>query len=42
MTPADIAKALNDDACCNQIKQKSWPKDSNGNIIAKSWNFSWQ
>ena len=40
--PDDIAKALADNACYNQIKQKSWPKDSNGNIIAKSWNFSLQ
>jgi hypothetical protein len=40
--PADIAKALNDDVNCNCIKKKSWPKDSNGNIIPKSWNFSWQ
>ena len=40
--PADIAKALNDYVNCNCIKKKSWPTDSNGNIIAKSWNFSWQ
>ena len=40
--PADIAKALNDDVTCNCIKKKTWPTDSNGNIIAKSWNFSWQ
>jgi hypothetical protein len=40
--PADIEAAKARDRCCNNIKQKSWPTDSNGNIIAKSWNFSWQ
>ena len=24
------------------VMKKSWPTDSNGNIIPKSWNFSWQ
>lgn len=38
----DIEAAKAKDRCCNNIKQKSWPTDSNGNIIAKSWNFSWQ
>ena len=38
--PADIEAAKASDRCCNNIKQKSWPTDTNGNIIAKSWNFS--
>ncbi len=40
--PSDIETAKSNARCCNNIKQKSWPTDSNGNIIAKSWNFSWQ
>ena len=40
--PVDIAKAKKDERCCNKIKQKSWPTNSDGNIIPKSWNFSWQ
>ena len=41
--PADIEKAKADDRCCNQIKQKPFPKNVvTGNIIPKSWNFSWQ
>ena len=27
---------------CECAKRKVWPTDSNGNIIPKSWNFSWQ
>ena len=39
----DIEKAKADNRCCNQIKQKPFPKNvTTGNIIAKSWNFSWQ
>tara|TARA_B110000977_G_scaffold189447_1_gene258956 strand:+ start:1096 stop:1416 length:321 start_codon:yes stop_codon:yes gene_type:complete len=40
--PADILKAKKDDRCYNQIKQKEYLRDINGDIIAKSWNFSWQ
>lgn len=40
--PSDIETAKSNARCCNNIKQKSWPTDSNSNIIPKSWNFSWQ
>jgi len=40
--PNDIEAAKAKDRCCNNIKQKSWPTDVSGNIIPKSWNFSWQ
>tara|TARA_B100000902_G_scaffold351926_1_gene362236 strand:- start:391 stop:750 length:360 start_codon:yes stop_codon:yes gene_type:complete len=38
--PVDIETALSNDRCCNNIKQKSWPTNADGSIIAKSWNFS--
>jgi hypothetical protein len=40
--PADIAKAKKDERCCNKIKQKEFRRDGSGNVIPKSWNFSWQ
>ena len=40
--PNDIANALQKDGCCYNTMKKSWPTDSNGNIIAKSWNSSTQ
>tara|TARA_B100002051_G_scaffold25716_1_gene20053 strand:- start:2160 stop:2522 length:363 start_codon:yes stop_codon:yes gene_type:complete len=41
--PADIERAKSDDRCCNQIKQKEFPRNvATGNIVPKSWNFSWQ
>lgn len=40
--PADIEKAKADDRCCNEIKQKVFPRNADGSIIPKSWNFSWQ
>ena len=24
------------------VMKKSWPRDSNGKVVAKSWNLSWQ
>ena len=30
------------DQNCRCVKTKSWPRDNSGNIIPKSWNFSWQ
>jgi len=30
------------DKMCRCVKKKEWSKDSSGNIIPKSWNFSWQ
>jgi|TARA_B110000971_G_C20024706_1_gene508175 hypothetical protein len=30
------------DRNCKCAMKKSWPTNSDGNIIAKSWNFSWQ
>ena len=30
------------DKMCRCVKKKEWPTDSNGRIIPKSWNFSWQ
>ena len=41
--PVDIERAKSDDRCCNQIKQKEFPRNvTTGNIVPKSWNFSWQ
>ena len=35
------AEKLNDqNSRC--LMKKSWPTSANGNIIPKSWNFSWQ
>ena len=35
------AEALADQNC-RCVMKKSWPTDSSGNILPKSWNFSWQ
>ena len=40
--PMDISGALQKDGCCKNIRKKVWPTDVSGNIIPKSWNFSWQ
>jgi len=40
--PADIERAKAHDRCCKQIKQKEYFRDANGNIVPKSWNFSWR
>ena len=31
---------LDQDRKC--VMKKSWPRDSNGKVVAKSWNLSWQ
>ena len=31
-----------EDKMCRCVKKKVWPRDSEGDIIPKSWNFSWQ
>ena len=30
------------DQQCRCVKKKVWHKDASGNILPKSWNFSWQ
>ena len=30
------------DRDCKCVMKKSWPRNSDDSIIAKSWNFSWQ
>ena len=40
--PVDISGALQKDGCCYNTMKKSWPRNANGNIIAKSWNSSTQ
>ena len=36
----DAEQRLDQDRKC--VMKKSWPTDAAGNIIPKSWNFSWQ
>ena len=36
----DAEQRLDQNRKC--VMKKSWPTDANGNIIPKSWNFSWQ
>ena len=38
--PADVEAATKKDGCCYNTMKKSWPTNSDGSIIAKSWNLS--